>query len=257
MKTLRALGLVLAALFAAALPLKADPVSLKVFAAASLSESLQDIAGLWAKAGNGKPVYNFHSSGNLARQILEGAPADVFITADEAAMDRLQSAKLLEPGSRVSLLSNSLVVVVPSDSSLKVAAPADLVAAKFGRVAIGDPANVPVGAYTREWLKGLGLWKAIIDKAVPCDNVRAVLAAVESGNVDAGVVYRTDALVSKKVKVVFDLPREQGPAISYPLAVLKDAASKQEALRFAKFLQGAEAAAVFKARGFVILNAGE
>jgi molybdate transport system substrate-binding protein len=240
---------------AACLPLKADVPGLSVFAAASLSESLQDIASLWSKAGNAPVSYNFHASGSLARQILEGAPADVFVTADEASMDQLQSAGLLEPGSRVSLLSNALVVVVRVDSPMEVSSAADLMG--LSRLAIGDPSAVPVGTYAKAWLAKLGLWDKAIDKAVPCDNVRAVLAAVESGNVDAGIVYRTDALISKKVKVAFEVPPEQAPKISYPLAVLKSAADKQEALRFDKFLQGPEAAKVFKARGFILMKPAE
>jgi molybdate transport system substrate-binding protein len=245
--------LLLAAMaLAACLPLRAEAPGLSVFAAASLSESLQDIAALWARAGHGKLSFNFHASGSLARQILEGAPADVFVGADEASMDQLQSAGLLEPGSRVSLLSNTLVVVARADSAVKVSAAADL--AGLGRLAIGDPAAVPAGAYAKAWLSKLGLWGKLIDKAVPCDNVRAVLAAVESGNVDAGIVYGTDALISKKIRVALEVPAAEGPKISYPLAVLKGAAEKEEALKFAGFLQGPEAAKAFKARGFLLLK---
>jgi len=240
---------------AACLPLRAEAPGLSVFAAASLSESLQDIAGLWAKASGGKVAYNFHASGSLVRQILEGAPADVFVGADEASMDQLQAAGLLEPGSRVGLLSNTLVVVARADSPVKVSAPADL--AGLGRLAIGDPAAVPVGAYAKAWLSKLGLWGQVIDKLVPCDNVRAVLAAVESGNVDAGIVYRTDSLISKKVRIALEVPAAEGPKISYPLAVLKGSADKEQALKFASFLQGPEAAKVFKARGFILLKPTE
>jgi molybdate transport system substrate-binding protein len=255
MRKLRFTILALALALAAGLPLNAEAPALKVFAAASLSESLQDIAGLWSKAGGGKVSYNFQASGNLARQILEGAPADLFVSADEASLDRLESAKLLEAGSRVSLLSNSLVVVTTSDSTLKLEKAGDL--AGLNRLAVGDPANVPAGSYARAWLSQAGVWKKVIDRVVPCDNVRAVLAAVESGNVDAGVVYRTDALISRKVKVAFEVPPEYSPKISYPLAVLQGAEDKEQALKFSQFLQGPEAAKVFKARGFVVLKRGE
>lgn len=250
------LGLVLALLGAAPGGLGAAdaPPTLTVFAAASLSESLQDIAKDWARDGGGPVRFNFDASGTLAREVTEGAPADLFLSADEATLDRLDKAGLLEPGSRAKLLSNTLVVVTQADHPAAVSVAADLAAPKLGKVAIGDPATVPAGAYAKAWLQGLGLWKAVADKAVPCVSVRAVLAAVESGNVDAGVVYRTDAQVSRKAMIAFEVPRKDGPTIIYPIAMLKNAPSPAKALAFLDYLKGSKSRAVFQRWGFLPLG---
>lgn len=246
--------LLLAAALGLAAACPATPASPKVYAAISLSESLQEISALYVQHGGAAPSFNFGASGALARQITEGAPADLFFSADEAQMERLDKAGLLKAGSRADLLSNTLAVVVATDSLLTVTSAVDLAGPKVAKVAIGDPATVPAGAYARQWLRAAKVWDAVIDKAVPCDNVRGVLAAVESGNVDAGLVYRTDALVSKKVRVALDLPQDQGPQISYPVACLKDAPDGDEAGHFLAFVEGPAAAAVFKAHGFILLG---
>jgi molybdate transport system substrate-binding protein len=199
-------------------------------------------------------AFNFAASGTLVRQIQEGAPADLILSADEAQLDKLAKAGLLAPGSRADLLSNTLAVVVAADSPLTVTSAVDLASPQLGKVAIGDPASVPAGAYAKAWLQGAKAWDKIIDKAVPCDSVRGVLAAVESGNVDAGIVYRTDALISKKVRVALDVPRAEGPPIRYPVAQLKDAPGGAEAGRFLGFIEGPAAAGVFKAHGFLLLS---
>lgn len=245
-------GLCLVASLAAALP--ARPPTLKVYAAASLAESLADIAKLYAAQGGAAVRLNLAASGTLVRQIQEGAPADLMVSADEAQMDRLDKAGDLAPGSRVDLVGNALVVVAAADSRLALTCAADLAAPALGRLAVGDPDTVPAGVYARRWLTAAGVWGKLAGRTVPCESVRAVLAAVESGEVDAGVVYRTDARVSRKVKVAFAAPAAQSPVVTYPAALLKDAPSGPEAARFLAFMQGPAAAALFRSRGFIPLE---
>ncbi|MET0262344.1 MAG: molybdate ABC transporter substrate-binding protein [Rariglobus sp.] len=223
---------------------------LTVFAAASLADSFKEIAPLYTKASGDTVRFNFGASGNLARQIKEGAPADVIFSADELRLDQLAEAGLLLPDTRRSLLANTLVLIIPADRS----APASLAALTdpaVRRIALGIPATVPAGTYASDHLKKLSLWDSVQPKAVFLDNVRAVLAAVESGNVDAGIVYKTDALISKKIKISFEIPQDEGPAITYPVAVVKNTASPEAARRFVNWLAGAEARGVFRRHGFL------
>jgi len=188
-----------------------------VCAAASLTDVMKEIAAAYEKQSGDKIMFNFAASSLLARQITEGAPADIFFSADETKMDDLEKAGLIVPETRRDLLSNSLVIVVPNDSKLTIASPDELIT-KAQKIAISDPRAVPAGIYTKEYLSSLGLWEKLESKMVPTENVRAALAAVESGNVDAGFVYKTDANISKRVKVAFGVPVEKGPAIRYPVA---------------------------------------
>lgn len=248
MKTSRFLSLAAAALFAA---VAASAAEVTVFAAASLSDSLKELTPLHTKATGDTLRFNFGASGALARQIKEGAPADVIISADELRVDQLEKAGLLAAGTRRTILANLLVVVVGAEGGAPVAALPDLAKGDVKRIAIGEPATVPVGTYTKEHLQKLGLWAHVIDKCVPLDNVRAVLAAVEAGNADAGFVYRTDALISKKVRIAVAVPQTEGPKITYPAAALRDAQDPAAAARFVAFLAGSEAQAVFAKYGFL------
>lgn len=239
----------LLALVLAALPAAAGEVTF--FAAASLTNVLQEQAADWQKAGGEKVVFNFAASSALTVQISSGAPADAFFSADEAKMDQLEKKKLLVPGSRQTLLSNTLVVVVAADSTLAIAGPQDLV--KNVRVlALAEPQTVPAGIYAKEYLRGVGVWSKAIDKMVPTDNVRAALAAVESGNADAAIVYATDALISKKVKIAWEIPSAEGPKISYPLALIAGAKEEAAARRFAEFLASEAGKATFRRHGFLV-----
>ena len=230
---------------------RAEEVS--VFAAASLTDALKEIAGSWETATGNKVVFNLGASNDLARQIKAGGPADVFFSADEAQMDGLEKEGLVRAADRVDLLSNTLVVVVPSDSSARVTRASDL--ASFKVLALADPQAVPAGVYARTWLESLGLWSSLQKQVVPALNVRAALSAVESGNADAGIVYKTDAAISKRVRVAFEVPRAEGPAIVYPLAKVA-ASSKPAATAFVKHLQSAEVLAVFARFGFLVLGGG-
>ena len=224
---------------------------IRVFAAASLSDSLKEVAQTYEPASGDKLVLNLAASSLLARQIKEGAPADLFFSADEAKMNDLAQAGLIVADSRRTLLGNSLVIVIAADSKVFVASPADLAKPAVGRLALAEPQTVPAGIYAKEFLQRANLWDKVADKVVPTENVRACLAAVESGNVDAGIVYKTDALISKKVKVAYQVPGADGPKISYPLAIVKDAPQAKAARRFAAYLASPEAMAVFAKHGFL------
>ncbi|HET9228583.1 MAG TPA: molybdate ABC transporter substrate-binding protein [Thermoanaerobaculia bacterium] len=233
-----------------ALPARAE--ELHVFAAASLTDALKEIAPEYEKATGDKLVLNLGASSTLARQIQEGAPADLFLSADEEKMDGLEKRKLLLAGTRRSVLSNTLAVVVPSDSTLRISGPADLSTVRA--LALAEPQTVPAGIYAKEYLKRKGLWSRVIDRVIPTENVRAALAAVESGNADAGIVYKTDAGISKKVKIAYEVPRAEAPEISYPFAVLADSKRQEAARRLLDWLTSPAALAVFRKYGFLILD---
>jgi molybdate transport system substrate-binding protein len=219
---------------------------LRVAAATSLAESVNEIAAAYQKANGTKVTPVLAASNVLARQIEEGAPIDLFISADEATMTKVEKAKLVSNVTK--LLTNSLVIVVPNESDAKVTGGADL--ANFKRISIGDPAAVPAGVYAKAWLTKQNLWDSIGPKCVGCENVRAALAALESGNADAAIVYKTDAAVSKKVKVAWTVPAGEAPAIIYPVAVCTATKQADEAKKFADFLKSEEASKIFTARGF-------
>jgi molybdate transport system substrate-binding protein len=244
----RLLPALLALAFVAA-PAAAGEVTF--FAAASLTNVLQEQAADWQKASGGKVVFNFAASSALAVQISSGAPADIFFSADESKMDQLEKKGLLVPGSRQSLLSNTLVVVVAADSALAVTGPQDLV--KNVRVlALAEPQTVPAGIYAKEYLRGVGVWTKVIDKVVPTDNVRAALSSVEAGNADAAIVFATDALISKKVKIAWRIPAAEGPKISYPLALIIGSKEEAAARLFAEYLASEAGKATFRRHGFLV-----
>ncbi|WP_367871501.1 molybdate ABC transporter substrate-binding protein [Luteolibacter sp. Populi] len=241
-------SLILCSFLALAAVLSARAGEIRVAAAASLTEALTEIAAAYEKDSGNKATPVFAGSNVLVRQIQEGAPIDVFISADEANMDKATKANLVKEVAP--LLTNSLVIVVPSDSSAKIASAADLASLK--RISIGDPAAVPAGVYAKAWLTKAGLWEKIGPKCIASENVRAALAAVESGNVDAAIVYKTDAAVSRKAKVAWTVPAGDAPEIIYPVAVCTESKHADGAAKFVTFLKSEKATAVFKARGFGI-----
>ncbi|MDX2187490.1 MAG: molybdate ABC transporter substrate-binding protein [Opitutaceae bacterium] len=250
LRPLSGLARFLGVLMVAATPAcRADEVT--VLAAASLSDVLKETAPLFEKASGHTLRFNFGGSGTLARQIKEGAPADVFISADEARIDQLEKAGLLQTDSRCILLANTLVVVVAAEGGPGVQALADLGGPGIKRIVIGDPATVPAGSYARDHLQQAGLWEEISGKLLPVDSVRAALAAVEIGNADAGFVYRTDALVSRKVRIALEIPRDRGPRIVYPGAVLKDARCEAAARAYLEWITTEGAQRVFARHGFL------
>ncbi len=240
--------------FVAAFLLCALPVrgaELRVLAAASLQEALQEFAAAYERRSGDRVVLQFGASSLLARQIEQGAPGDLFLSADEAKMDALEMRGLLLAGTRRALLSNTLVIVLPAQDAREVTSAADLAKPAIRRIALAEPATVPAGIYARQFLEASGFWMQVEGKVVPTENVRGVLAAVEAGNVDAGIVYKTDALLSKKVRIAVDVPRGEGPQIVYPVAVLAATKHPEAARKLALALAGAEARAVFEKFGFL------
>lgn len=246
-----AVAVAVAALCGASSAAAAERVS--VFAAASLTDVLTALANDF-QASTGQGVeFNFAASSALALQIREGARADMFFSADEAKMDALQQAKAIEPGTRVSLLSNSLVCVVQAQATWAPAAAVDLAQPQVRHIALAEPATVPAGIYAKEFLTEQGVWPKVAPRIVPVESVRAVLAAVESGNADAGIVYRTDARISKRVRVAFEVPAEQGPRISYPVALVHGGRTPAAARAFLAFLQSPAARRRFEEHGFSVI----
>ena len=224
-----------------------------VAAAASLTDVLKELSAAYQSKSKNTVNFNFGPSSTLARQIEEGAPADMFFSADLVQMDDLDKNGRLEPGTRKNLLSNQLVIVVPSDSKLAIASPKDLLKSEVKRIALAEP-PVPVGAYSSKYLEAEGLWDKIKPKVVPVQDVRATLASVESGNVEAGFVYKTDAAVSRKVKIVYEVPIDKGPRIVYPVAMVKESKRKDTARNFMNYVLSPAAKDTFKKYGFVVLD---
>jgi len=227
-----------------------EPPHVLVFAAASTSGPMQEIARAFEAATGARVDLSFAGSNELARQIAAGAPADVFLAASPKEMDGLERAGKVAKDDRVSLLSNQLVVVVPAASSTTLATPADLEA--LPRLALADPSAVPAGIYARAWLTSQGLWDRLAPKVVPSLDVRAALATVASGSLPAAIVYRTDAASSPAVRVALEVPRAAGPAIVYPLAPIQGARSAL-ARPFVSYLQGPQAREAFARAGFIVL----
>ncbi len=227
-------------------------VEITVFAAASLTDSLKSIAATYEKTSGDKIIFNFGASSTLARQIEAGAPADLFFSADEAQMNALAKQDLIDPATRQDRLGNSLVVVVPHDSVLPIKSAGDLAGIDVKRIALADPQAVPAGVYARAWLVKLQLWRVIQPKVIPTENVRAALAAVASGNVDAGVVYKTDAAISRNVKIAYEVPRADGPDIRYTMALVKGSAQSEAAKKFLDYLASEEAGQIFVRYGFLL-----
>lgn len=223
---------------------------LSVFAAASLADALEKLTPAFVAASGHRPVFNLSGSNDLARQIAAGAPADVFFSADAAQMDAVERAGRVRAGDRVELLSNTLVIVVPADSPLALGRPSDLLQAR--RLALADPQAVPAGVYARAWLEAQGLWTQLAPRVIPTLNVRAALHAVETGNAEAGVVYRSDARLSRRARVAFEVPREQGPRIVYVVAPVADSPRASAAAAFVRHLRSPESARVFERHGFLV-----
>jgi molybdate transport system substrate-binding protein len=243
----------IAALFLMTAPAAASPDDIVISAAASLTDALKEIGRTYQSKSKNRVTFVFASSSTLARQIEAGAPADVFFSADVQTMDALERNGRLEPGTRKQLLSNQLVIIVPADKPTVVNSPEDLLDRRVRRIALAEPSSVPAGVYSKTYLESLGLWDKIKPKVVPVLDVRATLASVESGNVEAGFVYKTDAASSKRVKTVFEVPLGKGPQIIYPVAILKESKSKAAAKEFLNVMVSPSGVDVFKRYGFVVL----
>lgn len=224
-------------------------VNLTIAAAASLQDALNELADTYSTQ---KPdvtiAYNFASSGTLQKQIEEGAPVDLFLSAGQKQMDAVAEKGLIDATTRKDILGNDLVLIVPDTS--KITKFEELTGTGITQISIGTPETVPAGKYAKETLVSLNLWDKLEPKLVQAKDVRTVLTYVESGNVDAGLVYKSDAMAGKNIKVVASAPADSHQPIVYPMAVIKSTKYPEQAKAFADFLTSQEAAAIFEKYGF-------
>jgi molybdate transport system substrate-binding protein len=235
---------------AGAAPQKAK-VQLTVSAAISLKDALDQAKQLYTTANPSVSMaMNYGASGTLQLQIEQGAPVDVFLSAAPKQMDVLESKGLVLEGTRKDLLSNEVVLIVPKDSTLGITGFRDLLRPEVQKVALGEPVAVPAGKYAQEVLTSLGIYDQVNAKAVLAKDVRQVLTYVETGDVDAGIAYKTDAFSSAKVKVVAEAPAASHSSVIYPVAVIKGSKNVAAAKAFEDFLSGPQARALFQKHGF-------
>jgi molybdate transport system substrate-binding protein len=227
-----------------------EPEPVLVSAAVSLSAALEELGPQYTRVA-GVPVrFNFAASNVLARQIVEGAAVDAFISADEAQMRIVADAGLLDAGTRVVLLTNRLAVVTRADWPRPLRQLADLGGQDVRRIAVGDPAAVPAGVYARQALERAGLWSTVQPRLVPTVSVRAALAAADEGNADAAIVYRTDVAAARHARLAFVLESGEAPPIVYPAAVMTRAPNASAARAWLQWLRGPTARATFERNGF-------
>jgi len=239
-------------MLAVAAPSMAQTRAPLVMGAASLAESLNAAADAWAAKGHPHPVIALGASSALARQIEAGAPADIFISADEQWMDEIAAKGLIRPATRHDLLAGRLVLIAPvaAHTHLRIAKGFPLAAAlRGGRLATGAVTSVPAGIYAKQALTSLGVWDSVSGHIAGAENVRAALALVDRGEAPFGIVYATDARADPKVAVVDTFPESSHPPIRYPIALLI-ASTAPDAAGFARFLASREGQAIFRARGF-------
>jgi molybdate transport system substrate-binding protein len=223
-----------------------------VAAASSLTDALSAVAADW-KARGGSIEVTFDASSRLASQIAAGTPVDLFLSADVEWMDFLATKELVDRASRIDLLSNELVLVVPTVSRLEIRSPSDLTKPLIRKVALAAE-NVPAGRYARQALSKLGLWDAVQGRVVNGANVRQALRLAAEGEVDAAIVYKTDALSEKRVRTAFAFPPDSHSPIIYPAAIVRGSPNQSEAQRFLQFCRSDAAQKIFKSAGFAIVK---
>ncbi|WP_413373372.1 molybdate ABC transporter substrate-binding protein [Paenibacillus taichungensis] len=230
-----------------------EKVELTISAAASLTDAMKEIKTNFEAANpNVELNFNFGASGALQQQIEQGAPADVFVSAATKNMNALVDEKLIASGDQKNLLQNSLVAIIPADSSDTVTSEKDLTADSIKTVAIGIPESVPAGTYAKEALTNANLWDQLQGKLVQGKDVRQVLQYVETGNADAGFVYKTDALTSDQVKIAFEVDKNSYTPANYPVGIIEGTKHRTEAEQFYMYLQTPEVLDVFAKYGFTI-----
>ena len=236
----------------AAQPVREAPV--RVFAAASLTDALNEVAAHWQRLGHPVPSLAFSASSALAKQIEAGAPADVFASADLKWMDYLDERGRIHHASRVNLLGNTLVLIAPRGKRFAARMePGFPIAGAFtGKLCTGEPGVVPVGIYAKQSLEKLGWWPALQGRVVGTDDVRTALAFVERGECGAGIVYATDARISGRIETVAAFPPATHAPIVYPFALVANA--RPEAQAFLRYLRTPQAAAIFRRHGFTVLK---
>jgi molybdate transport system substrate-binding protein len=239
-------------------PAAAQGRDVLVFAAASLKNALDEISAQWQRESGKKAAISYAASNTLIKQIEQGAPADIFISADLDWMDYGQQKGLIKPDTRSNLLGNRLVLVAPKDSNISanIQPGFDLAALlKGGRLAMGNVDAVPAGKYGKAALEKLGAWDGVKDKIAQAESVRAALVLVARGEAPLGIVYQTDAASDPTVKIVGTFPENTHPPIIYPVALTRDATGA-EAMAFLNFLRSAAARAAFERQGFTVLAPG-
>jgi molybdate transport system substrate-binding protein len=239
----------------------AEKTELTIYAAASTRDAMNAIQKRYAEiAPSVELFFNFGSSGDLARQIIAAAKADVFFSADEKEMDRVAAEKLVLDGTRRDLLSNQLVVIEPVDSEhpeasifTKPFTPSQLARPEVKLLSLANVDTVPAGRYAKAWLEKTETWKDVSGRVLPGVDVRAALGAVEAAGAQAGIVYKTDVARSRKARIVFAVPLEEGPKITYPVAVIAGRSAEREARAFVDYIASPKARASFEGFGFVFL----
>lgn len=227
-------------------------VTLTVSAAASVQDAMQAVQVAYrTTAPNVTLVYNFGSSGSLAQQIHQGAPTDVFLSASTTWMDDLEAKGQIRTDSRQDLLQNAMVLIIPADK-MTVTDFKDLAESELGKVAIGEPESAPVGRYAKEVLTAFNLFETLQPRLVFAKDVRQVLSYVATGNVDAGLVYTTDALISDQVEVIATAPSDTHTPIVYPIAIVQDSPHAEAAQAFLTFLATPTATTIFEDYGFTM-----
>lgn len=240
------------------------PKTLTLFVAASLTDVIQEVAAEFEKEHDVEIFYNFASSGALAQQLLASPRADLYLSASQRWMDEVADGGRIKDGTRRTLLSNRLVVIGHRSSTWELNEPADLSQLPFKFLAIGDPDSVPAGKYAKTWLESVGidggttLWNQMQGRISPAPDVRAALAQVEGSADVIGIVYGTDYTASDgKVRMIYEVPVEDGPKIEYPVAILSETPEPELAAEFLAFLSSPEARKLFEKHGFAVVEQGE
>ncbi|KAF6615015.1 molybdate transport system substrate-binding protein [Paenibacillus jamilae] len=232
---------------------KTETVELTISAAASLTDALKEIQTLYESSHKGIQLnFNFGGSGALEKQIEQGAPSDLFLSASKKNMKSLVDQHLIESNKQKTWLTNELVAVIPADGTTSITSVKDLMQKEVKKVAIGIPESVPAGKYAQEALTNIKLWDVLQDKLVQAKDVRQVLQYVETGNADVGFVYKTDALTSQKAKIAFEVDSKTYSTVEYPIGIIKASKHIQEAESFYEYLQSQESLNIMAKYGFTI-----
>ncbi|MEB4782873.1 molybdate ABC transporter substrate-binding protein [Paenibacillus jamilae] len=232
---------------------KTETVELTISAAASLTDALKEIQTLYESSHKGIQLnFNFGGSGALEKQIEQGAPSDLFLSASKKNMKSLVDQHLIESNKQKTWLTNELVAVIPADGTTSITSVKDLMQKEVKKVAIGIPESVPAGKYAQEALTNVKLWDVLQDKLVQAKDVRQVLQYVETGNADVGFVYKTDVLTSQKAKIAFEVDSKTYSTVEYPIGIIKASKHIQEAESFYEYLQSQESLNIMAKYGFTI-----
>lgn len=231
-----------------------ESIELNISAAASLKDALMEIQTEYEKTNDVKLIINFAASGTLQKQIEEGAPSDIFISAAQKQMDALEEKGLIVKESRKDLLGNSLVLIAAEEAKDKIQGISDIKKADIGKISIGVPESVPAGSYAKESLENLKMWEEIEPKLVLAKDVRQVLTYVETGEVDAGIVYSSDAALLTKGAIVGTFPADSHKPVVYPVSLINESKNKEAAQKFLDFLSEEKSAETFSKYGFEVLK---